>query len=467
MLQAEEFISVKLATGQRSAALRDVSSRLEVWKREWYQARISGDQDKMEEFLEWNSAFMEGLAADIRMLAKSADDERRTIGPMVDELLDGMKRVLMLPVSSLLSSFPKMVRDLARTRGKQVELSITGADIEIDKRIIENLKDPLTHILRNGVDHGIETPETRQSLGKPARGQIVIAVSQLENNKIQICVSDDGGGHRRAAPARGRRARRTAHAGPDRRHRRRRGPAPGLRLRSLDQPGGVAGLRQGSRTRHRGGEGREPGRLGGRGDARRARAPRSASSCRPLWPRPGASWPRSPTGPSSCRWSASTGWCACARADVRLVENRETIQLEGRTVPLVYMHEVLDLPLKPQRNVSDYIQAVVAGSGDDRVAFAVDRIIDEQEVLVKTLGPQLVRVRNIAGGTIIGSGKVVPIINISDLLQSASSGAARGSRADAAAARTATAPGKPCWSSRIRSPPACCSRTCWRPRATT
>ncbi len=106
MLQAEEFISLKMATGQRSTALRDVSSRLEIWKREWYQARISGDRDKLDEFLEWNSAFMEGLTADVRMLSKSADDERRAIGPMVDELVDGMKRVLMLPVSSLLSSLP-------------------------------------------------------------------------------------------------------------------------------------------------------------------------------------------------------------------------------------------------------------------------------------------------------------------------------------------------------------------------
>ena len=114
MLQAEELIAVKLASAQRSAALSDIRSRLETWKRELYQARVTGDPDKIQEFLEWNSTLVDGLVADIRMLSKSADDERRTIGPMVDELLDSMKRVLMLPVSSLLSSFPKMVRDLAQ-----------------------------------------------------------------------------------------------------------------------------------------------------------------------------------------------------------------------------------------------------------------------------------------------------------------------------------------------------------------
>lgn len=430
MLQAEEFISVKLATGQRSTALRDVSARLDEWKREWYQAHISGEQDKIEEFLEWNSAFMEGLAADIRMLAKSTDDERRNMGPMVDELLDGMKRILMLPVSSLLSSFPKMVRDLARSREKVVDFSITGADIEIDKRVIENLKDPLTHILRNGVDHGIEDPETRQGLGKPVRGQIVIAVSQLENNKIQICVSDDGAGIdverlREVAVREGLRTQGQVEATDD---------GEALRLAFAS---GISTSRAVSQVSGRG--------LGlaiveekvenlggsvavetekGKGTTFRIIVPATLATARGILAQV-SDWPFVMPVVGVDRV------VRVRKGQVRLVENRETIQLEGRTVPLVYMQEVLDLPVKPQRNASDHIQAVVAGSGEDRVAFAVDRIIGEQEVLVKTLGPQLVRVRNISGGTIIGSGKVVPIINTADLLQSACRATPWGSRSDA------------------------------------
>jgi two-component system chemotaxis sensor kinase CheA len=121
------------------------------------------------------------------------------------------------------------------------------------------------------------------------------------------------------------------------------------------------------------------------------------------------------------------------KEQVRMVENRETIQVDGYTLPLVYMHEVLDLPLKPQRNSSGHILAMVAGSGENRVAFAVDRIIDEQEVLVKALGPQLKRVRNISGVTVVGSGKVVPILNVADLLSSASAKPSRGRRTAAEA----------------------------------
>ena len=433
MLQAEEFISVKLATSQRSTALRDINSRLDIWKREWYQARISGDHEKIEEFLEWNSAFMEGVVADIRTLSKNTEEETRTIGPMVDELVDGMKRVLMLPVASLLSSFPKMVRDLARSRGKQAELTITGADIEIDKRVIENLKDPLTHILRNAVDHGTEAPETRQSLGKPVRGRILVAVTQLENNKIQMCVSDDGGGIdvgqlREAAVRDGLRTQGQLEATDD---------AEALRLVFASGLSTSAVVSQVSgrglgmaiveeKVDYLGGSVTVETQLG-KGTLFRITVPATLATTRGILAQV-SDWPFVMPVVSVDRV------VRVRRGDIRLVENRETIQLEGHTLPLVYLHEVLDLPLKPQRNASDYLQAVVAGSGDDRVAFAVDRIIGEQEVLVKTLGPQLVRVRNIAGGTIIGSGKVVPIMNTADLLQSAAASAKQGRRSDSAGA---------------------------------
>jgi two-component system, chemotaxis family, sensor kinase CheA len=433
MLQAEEFISVKLSTGQRSSALRDINSRLDTWKREWYQARISGDHEKVAEFLEWNSAFMEGLVADLRTLSKTTEEECRTISPMVDELVDGMKRVLMLPVASLLSSFPKMVRDLARSRGKQAELLISGADIEIDKRVIENLKDPLTHILRNAVDHGIETPETRQSLGKPGRGRILVAVSQLENNKIQIAITDDGGGidvHqlREAAARDGLRTQGQLDATDDAEALRlifASGLSTSVVVSQVSGRGlGMAIVEE--KVDYLGGSVAVETELG-RGTTFRIIVPATLATARGILAQV-SDWPFVMPVVSVDRV------VRIRKGDVRMVENRETIQLEGHTLPLVNLHEVLDLPLKPQRNASDYIQAVVAGGGDDRVAFAVDRIIGEQEVLVKTLGPQLVRVRNIAGGTIIGSGKVVPIMNIADLLQSAAASSRTGRRSDAAGA---------------------------------
>ena len=427
MLQAEEFIAVKLSAGRRSVALHDVRSRLETWKRELHQTRLTGDHMRMQEFLEWSTTLVEGLVADLRTIARNADDERRTIGPMVDGLLDGMKRILMLPVSSLLANFPKMVRDLARSNGKEVELVVTGAEIEIDKRIIENLKDPLVHILRNSVDHGIEMPELRQRSGKPARGRISIAVTQLENNKIELCVSDDGAGIdmerlRAVAQREGVRTQRQleemsgtellslAFAS---------GVSTSLEVTTVSGRGlGLAIVEQ--KVRHLGGSvtvetGQDQGTLF------RIHVPATLATARGIL-------------------AQVSDWMfvipvvgvdrvvRVQRDEVRLVENRETVQIEEHTVPLFHMNEVLELPLKPQRMVSDYYQALVVGSGESRVAFAVDRILDEQEVLVKTLGPQLVRVRNVSGVTVLGAGKVVPILNVVDLVSSASTKAARGRR---------------------------------------
>jgi two-component system chemotaxis sensor kinase CheA len=411
MLQAEEFIAVKLAAAQRSTALHDLRSRLETWKRELYQARVSGDPDKLQEFLEWNTSLVEGLVADVRMLSKVADEEKRTIAPLVDELLDGMKRVLMLPVSSLLSSVPKMIRDLARSGGKEVELVVTGADIEIDKRIIENLKDPLVHILRNSVDHGIEKPEDRQRSGKPARGRINIAVTQLENNKIELCISDDGvRTQRQLEEMSGTELLRLAFSS---------GVSTSREVTTVSGRGlGLAIVEQ--KVRHLGGSVAVETRQG-QGTLFRIHVPATLATARGIL-------------------AQVSDWLFVVpvvgvdrvirvrRNEVRLVENRETIQIDDQVVPLFHMNEVLELPLKPQRMASDYYQALVVGSGESRVAFAVDRIIDEQEVLVKTLGPQLVRVRNVSGVTVIGSGKVVPILNVIDLVSSASTKPSKGKR---------------------------------------
>ena len=106
--------------------------------------------------------------------------------------------------------------------------------------------------------------------------------------------------------------------------------------------------------------------------------------------------------------------------DIRTVENRETIPLDGQTLSLVSLSDVLDLPRKNAAGApGDSAQAVVLSLGSMRVAFRVEEILGEQEVLVKALGPQLVRVRNVAGASVLGTGQVVPVLNVPDLMKSA------------------------------------------------
>ena len=109
-----------------------------------------------------------------------------------------------------------------------------------------------------------------------------------------------------------------------------------------------------------------------------------------------------------------------SRKDIRTVENHETVSLDGQTVPLVWLSDVLELPRKSVATEStDKVQAVLLSVGDVRVAFRVEEILGEKEILVKALGPQLVRVRNIAGACVFGAGVLVPVLNVGDLMKSA------------------------------------------------
>ena len=119
------------------------------------------------------------------------------------------------------------------------------------------------------------------------------------------------------------------------------------------------------------------------------------------------------------------------RSEIQTVENKDTLLIAGRPVPLVYLDVVLEMPPGERREQTEFTQVVVLGSGDRRIAFAVDAVHNEQEVLVKSLGKPLVRVRNVAGATILGSGSPTVILNTADLLRSAVRATATGRRREA------------------------------------
>ncbi|HEY2922969.1 MAG TPA: Hpt domain-containing protein, partial [Candidatus Binatia bacterium] len=177
LLQAEELLSVKLATSQHAAELKEINSALSRWKKEWakFQPEVraitrnleKNFQDgaerkglaKIAEFLDWNLQAFTELDDQLTALRRSADQDRRALGAMVDELLTDMKNVLMLSFSSVLDTLPRLVRGLSRDQAKEVDLVIEGGEVEVDRRILEEMKDPLIHLIRNCIDHGIEKPE--------------------------------------------------------------------------------------------------------------------------------------------------------------------------------------------------------------------------------------------------------------------------------------------------------------------
>ncbi|TAK50490.1 MAG: hybrid sensor histidine kinase/response regulator, partial [Betaproteobacteria bacterium] len=379
---------------------------------------------RLMEYLEWESAFVKSFEAKLATLAKSADYDQRTLGARVDGLLDGMKKALMLPVSSALEMFPKFVRDLSRDRGKEAELLVEGGEIEIDRRILEEMRDPLVHLVRNCVDHGIEPRQERVRRDKPPQGTIALAVARRNGNRVEIRVSDDGAGIDMEKLREAARKLGLLPSGDS-------GRAGGQELMPLVFQSGVStspiitdlsgrglGLAIVREKVEKLGGSVAVETLPDRGTTFRVVLPLTLATFRGLHVEAGGE-----------RFVLPTVYVEQAARlkteEIRTAENRETIRWNGQAVALVRLADALELPRRKPAEISGgTVQVVLLGAADRRIGFLVDEILEEREVLVKTLGKQLSRVRNIAGATVLGNGKVVPILDVPDLLRSAAKAAA-------------------------------------------
>ncbi|HBI24475.1 MAG TPA: hypothetical protein DDX84_09815, partial [Nitrospiraceae bacterium] len=150
LLQAEELLSVKLLSSQHSADIREVADMFELFKNELKKVC---SKDESFNRVEGHIKSMERRLLTIK---KSVQQYSRSLNRMVDNLLDDTKMVMMSPFSTVLEGFPLLVRNISNEQGKAVDLIIQGGGIEADRRILEGIKDPLIHIVRNCIDHGIE-----------------------------------------------------------------------------------------------------------------------------------------------------------------------------------------------------------------------------------------------------------------------------------------------------------------------
>ena len=213
LLQTEELLSIKQAAGQRARELSEIAAI--VWalkkdlagirpeirtvvgkekKKDAVKIPSDGAMGKLLDFLASGQDQVSRLDESLCVFGRALEHDRRSIAGMIDGLLDDVKTISMLPFSSLLEIMPKLVRDLARDRGKEVVLRTNGAEIEIDRRILDEIREPLIHLVRNCVDHGIESPEERMAKRKTAAGTIRIDVVQREGKSVEVLVSDDGAG---------------------------------------------------------------------------------------------------------------------------------------------------------------------------------------------------------------------------------------------------------------------------------
>jgi two-component system chemotaxis sensor kinase CheA len=430
LLEAEELVGAKIAGGGRAAELRALATDLANWnQRRVNQAarhrRGHEGTTAASELLESEMLYTRTLENSLRKLAGSTHQDALALAAITDRLLEDTKKVLLLPCSYLLGALPSVVRDLAREQGKEADLLVNGEDIEIDRRVLDELKDPLIHLLRNCVDHGIEKPDARRELGKTTRGSVTITAKPVEGNRVELTVADDGSG---------------IDAGKVRKAAVRLGlidADEAARLTGADVTGLIfhSGLSTSPIITELSGRGlglaivrEKVEKLGGTITV--TSTPGAGATFRMLVPLSLATFRGVLVDVAGRRFvipTASVVRVSRVKPDeIKTVENRQTITLGERAVSLVRLRDVLELSGPDGRGNGAPRPVVLVRAADRQVAFLVDEVQGEQEVMVKSLGRQLARVRNIAGASISGSGAVIPILNVVDLVESASTAGAPG-----------------------------------------
>ncbi len=334
------------------------------------------------------------------------------LGRVTDELQEQVTLSRLIPIDTVFSRFPRVVRDVAHRAGRRVRLVIEGEQTELDRSVIEEIGDPLIHLLRNAVDHGIEPPAERLAAGKPAEGLIRLAAEHQESHII-IVVQDDGCGldPARLRDAAVRKGLVAAEAAP----RISDGEArdliflPGFSTaeRVTDVSGRGVGLDiVRTNIQRLSGTVEVASEVGG-GTSFRIKLPLTLAIISGLLVRVGDSTLAVPL-------NVVVETLRLRREDVRTVTRHEMVVARGRTLPLVRLGEHLGLE-SATRAGDGYVVVVRAGARE--AGLVVDDLVGEQDVVIKTLGEYLGELPGIAGATILGDGRVSIILDVARILE--------------------------------------------------
>lgn len=419
MAQVGELLISKISADQRLVDSRAISQQMDHWLKSWRELkaiapRVEGEVGRqintiMVRHAEQTDALIEAF----RALDQGINRDTVRLGIVANGLQDKVRDVRMVPFQTLVFALERAVRDAARSQQKLVRMVVEGADIELDKKVLEMLKDPLLHLVRNAVAHGLETTEERALIGKPEEGVVRLQLQQ-RGNEVHILVSDDGRGFNLSAL-------RHAYA------RRMNGMVdenatddeimswaflPGVttasEVTSISGRGvGLDVVRQSLADIQ--------GRISlesapSRGTTFHLVVPISLAMMRGLLVR---------VGQEVYVLPLLAVEKIIEPQSVFVVGGRQMIRVDDKPLPLLSLAQVLRRTI-PAAVTEKTPLAIILSVANQRLALLVDDVLTEQELAVKSLGKPLQRVPNVIGAALLGSGQPIVILNPADLVKSAS-----------------------------------------------
>ena len=328
------------------------------------------------------------------------------------DLQNIVMKVRMVPVSAVFNRFPRMVRDVSKELNKEINLTIEGEETELDRTVIDEIGDPIMHLLRNSLDHGVEHPDDREAKGKPRTGEVGL-IARHEGNNVVIMVTDDGAGInadkiRKKAVEKGMISQEEADKLDD---------ADAVRLIFLP---GFSTAEQISDISGRG-VGMDVVRskiesLSGHVDVEthvdegsvfKIKLPLTLAIIQAMLVQVQEEMYAIPLGSIDSTINIQ-------ETDIQTVQNKEVIVLRGEIIPIIRMGEMLQVPHVKDTNE---IFVVVVHAGEAKAGIVVDNLIGQQEIVIKTLGNLFAGLKMFSGATVLGDGRVALILDVATMMQ--------------------------------------------------
>jgi two-component system chemotaxis sensor kinase CheA len=437
---AGELLATRTTAEERRNELHELIDEMEEWQRHWRSVRPSyrrlllassgpnhapndrrvstdPEYDDLLEFLDENERRLGSAGRRTRELGKAVDHDARLAAQLTKDVHDEVRRTRMMPVQVVLKTLPRMVRDLSNAHGKRVTLRIEGGNTEVDRAVLEKMGAPLTHLLRNSIDHGIEHPPARVRAGKPDEASVTVRVAR-QGDVVRIEVADDGSGI--DVP-------RVVEKAVERE------VVTAEEARSLSE-------REALWLVFRSGFSTSPiiTDLSGRGvglDVVRNTIERLHGTIE-VDNRPGDGVTFALVLPLTLGTTVTllveaAGQCfglpvtnvvrtvRLAPDDVSTAQGRDVARVNGETLTVAHLGRVLGLPGAAQQDAADAgTCAAVVASGEKRMALLVDGLAGMQEVVLKNLPSPLGGSAHVAAASILGTGELVMVLNVGELIRS-------------------------------------------------